>query len=143
MGRTLRIGGLAALCLFLVAAAAVPFTIGIRPVVGPHVRALTDRRFDATPARLERGRYLATSVSGCLTCHAELDWQVPGFPVKAGTAGGGRSWAREGLPFVTAPNITPDRETGAGAWTDDMFARAIREGIGHDGRCRRRTSRFR
>ncbi|HKV42032.1 MAG TPA: cytochrome c [Blastocatellia bacterium] len=31
-------------------------------------------------------------------------------------------------------NITPDRETGAGAWTDDMLARAIREGIGHDGR---------
>ncbi len=25
-------------------------------------------------------------------------------------------------------------ETGAGTWTDDMFARAIREGIGHDGR---------
>jgi hypothetical protein len=32
------------------------------------------------------------------------------------------------------PNITPDPETGAGRWTDDMLARAIREGIGHDGR---------
>jgi len=31
-------------------------------------------------------------------------------------------------------NITPDPETGAGNWTDDMLARAIREGIGHDGR---------
>lgn len=38
------------------------------------------------------------------------------------------------MPFVTAPNITPDRETGSGAWTDDMLARAIREGISHDGR---------
>ena len=34
---------------------------------------------------------------------------------------------------IVASNLTPDRETGAGNWTDDMFARAIREGIGHDG----------
>jgi hypothetical protein len=40
---------------------------------------------------------------------------------------------REGRRIV-APNITPDPETGAGRWTDDMLARAIREGIGHDGR---------
>ena len=40
----------------------------------------------------------------------------------------------KGLPWLTAPNITPNRETGAGAWTDDMLARAIREGISHDGR---------
>jgi mono/diheme cytochrome c family protein len=41
----------------------------------------------------------------------------------------------EGLPGeVWAPNLTPDRETGAGNWTDDQLARAIREGIGHDGR---------
>jgi len=33
-----------------------------------------------------------------------------------------------------APNLTPDPETGAGNWTDDQIARAIREGIGHDGR---------
>jgi len=30
--------------------------------------------------------------------------------------------------------ITPDSETGAGGWTDDQLARAIREGIGPDGR---------
>jgi len=35
---------------------------------------------------------------------------------------------------IVAANITPDRETGAGTWTDDQLARAIREGIGHDGR---------
>ena len=31
-------------------------------------------------------------------------------------------------------NLTPDLETGAGNWTDDQLARAIREGVGHDGR---------
>lgn len=35
---------------------------------------------------------------------------------------------------IVAPNLTPDPETGAGRWTDDQLARAIREGIGHDGR---------
>jgi mono/diheme cytochrome c family protein len=83
---------------------------------------------------VERGRYLANSVSGCLYCHSALDWQSPGFPIRAGTEGGGKSFADEGLPFVSAPNITPDPETGAGRWTDDMLARAIREGISHDGR---------
>jgi mono/diheme cytochrome c family protein len=46
----------------------------------------------------------------------------------------GRNWAADGVPFVTAPNLTPDPETGVGNWTDDDLARAIREGIGHDGR---------
>ena len=134
MRRWSKIGGLVLLVLIALVAIAVPFTIGIRPIIGPNARALTDRHFESTPARFERGRYLVTSVSGCIVCHGELDWQAPGFPVKAGTEGGGRSFDREGLPFVTAPNITPDRETGAGAWSDDMLARAIREGIGHDGR---------
>jgi mono/diheme cytochrome c family protein len=49
-------------------------------------------------------------------------------------AGAGKSWAVEGLPWLTVPNITSDRETGAGAWSDDALARATREGIGHDGR---------
>ena len=41
----------------------------------------------------------------------------------------------KGLPgHVVAPNLTPDPETGSGSWSDDALARAIREGIGHDGR---------
>jgi mono/diheme cytochrome c family protein len=52
----------------------------------------------------------------------------------AGRKGAGFNWAPYGLPFVTAPNITPDKETGAGKWTDQQFARAIREGVGHDER---------
>ncbi|MGE3343232.1 MAG: c-type cytochrome [Vicinamibacterales bacterium] len=124
----------AVLGLIVLVAVALPFVVGLRPIIGPKARPLTDRRFEATPERLERGRYLATSVSGCLYCHGELDWNAPGFPIKPGTEGVGRSLAEEGLPFVSAPNITPDPETGAGTWTDDMLARAIREGIGHDGR---------
>jgi len=35
---------------------------------------------------------------------------------------------------LTFPNITPDRETGAGTWSDQDFYRALTQGIGHDGR---------
>lgn len=134
MRRALKIIGVVALGISLLAAIVVPLAIGIRPIIGARSRPLTDRRFEPTPARLARGRYLVTAVSGCFFCHGEVDWSASGFPVKAGTEGGGRVWDREGLPFLTVPNITSDRETGAGAWTDDMLARAIREGIGHDGR---------
>src|SRR5262245_20086222 len=134
MRRTFKVVGLVTAGLLTLVAVAVPMAIGVRPIIGPRSRALTERCFEATPARLDRGRYLATSVAGCFSCHGEPDWQAPGFPVKAGTEGGGRLWDREGLPYVTAPNITPDRETGAGTWSDDMLARSIREGIGHDGR---------
>jgi mono/diheme cytochrome c family protein len=49
--------------------------------------------------------------------------------------GAGQVFPEKNLPgAVIAPNLTPDQETGAGTWTDDQFARAIREGIGHDGR---------
>ncbi|MBF8300925.1 MAG: hypothetical protein HW394_1295 [Acidobacteria bacterium] len=134
MRRLLKIAGYCLLALPLLVVAAVPMLVGIRPIIGPRARPLTERRFEPTPERVRRGRYLATSVNGCVYCHSELDWQAPGFPPKAGTEGGGRNFGEEGLPWITAPNITPNLETGAGTWTDDMFARAIREGIGHDGR---------
>ena len=131
MRRLLTIG---ALVLLVILAIAIPAVIGIRPIIGPKVRPLTNRRFEPTPQRLARGRYLATSVNSCLNCHSELDWTSSGFAVRAGTEGGGRSWAEEGLPWVTTPNITPDPELGAGNWTDDTLSRAIPEGISHDGR---------
>ena len=114
--------------------AGITATVGWRPFLGPKARPLTDRRFEPTPARLERGDYLVRNVTGCLFCHSELDPSIEGLPVKAGHAGAGRPFTAEDMPWLTAPNLTPDQETGAGAWTDDMLARAIREGIGHDGR---------
>ncbi|NOT27263.1 MAG: hypothetical protein HOP16_14310 [Acidobacteria bacterium] len=134
MRRALKIAGYCLLGLLLLLAVAIPALVGIRPFIGPDARPLTEQTFERTPERLERGRYLASAVSGCLACHSEIDWQADGMAVKAGTEGAGRTWADEGLPWMSAPNITSDSEAGAGNWTDDMLARAIREGIGHDGR---------
>ncbi len=87
-----------------------------------------------TPARLERGKYIVENVAHCFMCHSEVDWKAPGAQPIAGKKGAGQKWVEPVLPFLYVPNITPDKETGAGTWTDEMFARAIREGIGHDGR---------
>jgi len=120
------------LALVIVIAGIITFTIGWRPFIGPKARPLTDRKFESTPQRLERGKYLAVS---CMYCHSRHDWTSPGAPVLAGMEFAGEVEPYTDLPGrIVAPNLTPDRETGTGDWTDDMFARAIREGIGHDGR---------
>src|SRR5215470_18350520 len=122
------------LALVVLISLGITFTIGWRPLIGPKKRALTDRRFEATPQRLARGKYLVDGVMGCLGCHTDPDWSRPGAPAVAGREGSGHIWADQNMPWLVAPNITPDRETGAGNWSDDALARAIREGIGHDGR---------
>ena len=114
--------------------AGITATIGWRPFVGPRARPLTDRRFDPTPARLERGAYIVRNVAVCVFCHSDLDPSIEGLPVRAGMLGAGRPFTAEDMPWLTAPNITSDQQTGAGSWTDDAIARAVREGIGHDGR---------
>ncbi|MBR0788452.1 c-type cytochrome [Bradyrhizobium manausense] len=75
-------------------------------------------------AAVERGRYLANAAD-CGSCHT-----VPGsdHPLS-----GGRPIE---TPFGTlvAPNITSDRETGIGAWSDDEFDAAVRTGMRRDGK---------
>jgi mono/diheme cytochrome c family protein len=129
-----KILGTAVTILLILISVAITFTIGWRPIIGPRTRALTDRKVEATPARLARGQYLVDSVMGCVGCHSDQDLSKPGAPPVANRRGAGLVWAATDTPWLVAPNITPDKETGAGNWSDDTLARAIREGIGHDGR---------
>jgi mono/diheme cytochrome c family protein len=73
---------------------------------------------------LARGEYLAKAAD-CTACHT-----VPGSnrPFAGGVA--------FTLPFGTiySSNITADRETGIGSWSDDEFVRAVREGVRNDGK---------
>jgi len=126
--------GIILLLLIVLLCVGISLTIGWRPIIGAKKRALTDRKFEVNSARMERGRYLVDSVNGCFGCHTDQDWSKPGAPPAAGREGSGHVWADQGLPWLVAPNITPDKETGVGNWSDDALARAIREGIGHDGR---------
>lgn len=122
--------------LAVVLAAGITLTIGWRPFLGPRTRTLTTRKFESTPQRLARGEYIVRNVSDCMDCHAEHDWTSHDAPVLPDTLGGGQDMNMlKGLPgMVYAPNISADLETGAGSWSDDQLARAIREGVGHDGR---------
>lgn len=77
----------------------------------------------ADPGAIVRGAYLARA-GNCMGCH---------------TARGGEPYAggrAMETPFGTmvTPNITPDRDTGLGAWTADDFWRALHNGRSRDGR---------
>lgn len=99
------------------------------------VRALTDVKFERTAARHAQGKYLVNGILQCFNCHSPRNWDSAGaLPVAGKEGSGGDVLFEDSATKIIAPNITPDNETGAGTWTDDMLARAIREGIGHDGR---------
>lgn len=92
-----------------------------------------------TPERLARGKYLVEGLVQCPFCHSENDFtQRPVRPVEGRKNGGAVIPNAEAeLPEpnrVVAPNITPDPDYGAGKWKDADFVRALRQGIGHDGR---------
>src|SRR5690349_17314742 len=89
---------------------------GLLPLLGA-------RGAENSNAEVERGRYLTTA-GDCVACH---------------TAPNGRPFAGgRGIqtPFgiIYSPNITPDPETGIGAWSDDQFYRAMHEGISANGK---------
>jgi len=71
-------------------------------------------------ALVQRGQYLF-KVTSCAFCH--------GFD---GSGGAKISWKPFGTLF--ARNITSDRETGIGRWSNQQIARAIRSGVSRDGR---------
>ncbi len=136
MKRFFKISFTILLCLVALLAVGITLTIGWRPFVGPRSRPLTNRVFERTPERWARGKYLVENEAACADCHSPHDWTKHDAPVPLGMEGAGQDMSGlKGLPgYVVAPNLTPDSETGTGTWSDDALARAIREGIGHDGR---------
>jgi mono/diheme cytochrome c family protein len=73
-------------------------------------------------ALIEKGKYLATA-GDCISCHTRPggDEFAGGLPLKT--------------PFGTiyTANITPDKDTGIGGWTEDQLKQAMRKGVADDG----------
>jgi hypothetical protein len=136
MKRFIKISVVMLLCLVAALGVGITATIGWRPFLGPRSRPLTNRMFERTPERWARGKYIVENVAACADCHSPHDWSKHDSPIPPGMEGAGGDFSMMmGLPgHVVAPNLTPDSETGSGTWSDDALARAIREGIGHDGR---------
>lgn len=86
----------------------------------------------AAEEQVERGKYLVT-VAGCNDCH------TPGYflgkPDFSRTLGGSDvGFGVPGVGTVVGRNLTPDKETGLGAWTDEQVISAFTAGIRPDGR---------
>jgi mono/diheme cytochrome c family protein len=81
---------------------------------------------------IERGRYLSKMFS-CQECHSPRT-ACGGYVEGQLFQGGGLQWPLPDGQLLIAPNITPDRETGIGAWTDDQVIRALRTGVARNGR---------
>jgi mono/diheme cytochrome c family protein len=91
----------------------------------------SSRAFAADPA-VERGKYLV-NIAGCNDCH------TPGYflgkPDMARFLGGSEvGFEIPGLGVFHGPNLTPDKETGLGSWTDAQIVTALQKGTTPDGR---------
>lgn len=90
-------------------------------------------KIDKTNERLERGKYLANSVSVCMDCHSTRDWNAFSGPLLPGTLGKGGEVFNQKFGFpgeYYARNITP---SGIGDWTDGEILRAIGSGVNKKG----------
>jgi mono/diheme cytochrome c family protein len=78
----------------------------------------------------KRGEYLVNTVAACGNCHTQRSSDLMPDQSKY-LAGGSRFDIPPGLAF--SKNITSDRDTGIGTWTDDQITVAIREGKTKEG----------
>lgn len=86
----------------------------------------------ADDAQVARGRYLVT-ISGCSDCHTP--GALLGAPdMKRYLGGSDVGFSIPGQGVFVGQNLTPDKETGLGAWTDAQIIAAIRTGKTPDGR---------
>lgn len=79
---------------------------------------------------LERGTYLMRGIVACGNCHTQ---QTPDGPVPGMELAGGQRISEPGVFELETPNITFDKETGIGGWTDEQVIAAIRDGRRPDG----------
>ncbi len=79
-----------------------------------------------------RGKYLV-GIAGCNDCH------TPGYflgkpDMTRYLSGSDVGFEIPGLGAVYGPNLTPDKDTGLGNWTDEQIVAALTKGKRPDGR---------
>src|SRR5215217_3007870 len=93
------------------------------------IAALPATPVSARDALMDRGKYLMEGAVACGNCHFPRDDK--GQLLRSRGLSGG--FLFDEPPFKAyAANITPDKETGIGKWTDAQLAKAIREGVRPD-----------
>jgi mono/diheme cytochrome c family protein len=102
----------------------IPLTLSTCVIVGAAGIATADPQVD-------RGKYLVT-IMGCNDCHTPGGQFNP--DPKRMLSGPDFGFGIPGLGVVVARNLTPDMETGLGAWTADQIVTAVTTGVRPDGR---------
>lgn len=88
-------------------------------------------KVEITPEKIALGKKLAEGIMACGSCHTTGTYQ--GEPRQDMQLAGDVIYSQmEGK--IAVPNITPDRETGIGSWTDGEIIRAITKGLNRDNR---------
>lgn len=101
-------------------------------VAGAVLATVTLPTARADDAKVARGQYLVT-IGGCSDCHTP--GALIGHPDKDKFLGGSDvGFAIPGLGVFPGRNLTPDKQTGLGSWTDEQIANAITRGVRPDGR---------
>lgn len=106
--------------------------VGYLKFMLPDVGDAPDLKVEITPERVERGKYLANSVTVCMDCHSKRDWSKWAGPLMPGTEGGGGEPFTRNMGFpgdFYSRNITP---YGLKEWTDGEVYRAITAGVTKD-----------
>ncbi len=98
----------------------------------PYNRPVREMTAPNDPETIARGAYIFNYGWQCWDCHSQ------GVPSPDAPQAGGREFdlrnVGPGFGVFYAPNITPDPETGIGAWTDGEIVRSLREGLNREGR---------
>ena len=103
---------------------------------------------------VQRGKYLVDAVAACGYCHTpragaeyNMNMYLAGHPAGQRYPRYNFSMMQQGIFTLTSPqmsafsgpfgtsfasNLTPDKETGLGEWTEEMFINAMRTGL-HQG----------
>jgi hypothetical protein len=121
------LGGVVA-ALLLIIVGVILYVVWFLPNV-----PVNDLKVEYTPARIERGKYLAHHVMVCMDCHSTRDWSKFSGPMTPGTEGKGDEVFDQRMGFpgsFRSPNITPFHLKD---WTDGEIYRAITSGVSKDG----------
>lgn len=79
---------------------------------------------------VERGMYLVNTI-GCGFCHSPV--REDGSVIEELRLAGGQRWNLYPFDDVVSYNLTSDKETGLGSWTDDQIKTFVTRGIRRDG----------
>ena len=118
------------------------------------VIALNINSVESQSDMVQRGKYLVDTVGACGHCHTpragaeyNMDMYLAGHPANTPYPRYNFSMMQQGIFVLTSPqmsafsgpfgtsfasNLTPDKETGLGEWTEKMFINAMRTGY-HQG----------